>query len=148
MIAGPPSIVARHPASGDGYRVGHVVEVARAHVVAAERGRPGEGYICGGVNATYRELFESVARTVGARAPRFDLPRPALVACAVFAEAISALTGKPPDLDPGMARFMSTTAYYDSRKAVAELDYRIVELPKIVADAHAWYLAEGLLSSG
>ena len=131
------------PAGGIGF--GHVVEVARAHVTAATRGRAGEGYICAGTNATYRELFELIAARVGAKAPRFDLPRPALVAYGVAAELVSRFTGRPPDMNPGMARFMSTRAYYDSRKAVGELDYRIVDLPTAVADAHAWYLGEGLL---
>ncbi|MEM6995701.1 MAG: NAD-dependent epimerase/dehydratase family protein [Myxococcota bacterium] len=131
------------PSGGIGF--GHVVEVARAHIAAASRGRPGEGYICAGTNATYRDLFELIAARVGAKAPRFDLPRAAFVAYGVAAEFVSRFSGRPPEMNPGMARFMSTRAYYDSRKAVEELGYRIVELSTAVADAHDWYLAEGLL---
>jgi nucleoside-diphosphate-sugar epimerase len=52
---------ARRKGSGPALRgIGfcHVTEVAKAHVSALTRGRPGEGYICAGVNATYRELCE------------------------------------------------------------------------------------------
>jgi len=129
-----------------GISFGHVVEVARAHIAAASRGRPGEGYICAGINATYRELFELIAARVGAKAPRLDLPRAAMVAYGAAMELVSRFTGRPPDMNPGMARFMSTRAYYDSTKAVDQLGYRVVDLPTIVGDAHAWYLEEGLLA--
>ena len=131
------------PAGGISF--GHVTEVARAHIAAATQGRPGEGYICAGLNAPYRELFELIAACVGAKAPRFDLPRAALVAYGAAAEAWSRISGSAPDMNPGMARFMSVRAYYDSAKAVDELGYRVIDLATIVGDAHAWYLAEDKL---
>lgn len=128
-----------------GTAFGHVVEVARAHVAAAQAGRPGEGYICAGVNATYRELFELIAARVGARPPRYDAPRWALACYGFMMEAVSNLTRKPPDMNPGQARFMSATAYYDSSKAINELGYKVRPLSEMVDDAYNWYVENGFL---
>ena len=131
------------PAGGIGF--GHVREVARAHIAAAEKGRPGRGYICAGVNATYRELFETIAAKFGKSAPRWDMPGAVLTAYGYMMEFISNFTGRPPEINPGQARFMSAKAYYDSTRAVKELGYRIVSLSQMVDDAYEWYLENGFI---
>lgn len=123
----------------------HVREVARAHVNAAAKGRPGERYICGGVNITYRELFETIAVKFGKPAPKMDIPRWAMVLYGYIMETISDLTGKPPEMNPGMARYMTCYPYYDSSKAVRELDFRILPLQTIIDDAYDWYKSNGFL---
>ena len=45
----------------------HVTEVAKAHISAAEKGRKGERYICGGVNETYKTVFSVIAAKMGAK---------------------------------------------------------------------------------
>jgi len=125
------------PAGGVGF--GHVSEVARAHIAAAERGRPGEAYICAGDNVTYREVFQAIAEKFGRDAPRLTMPRSLFVAYGYLMQWLSAITRKPPEIDPGMARYMSIRAFYDCGKAVRELDYRIVPLARMVDDAYDWY---------
>jgi dihydroflavonol-4-reductase len=128
-----------------GVAFAHVREVARAHIAAAERGRPGERYLCSGVNHTYRELFEAIAQKFGKHAPRFDLPRWFFVAYGRAMEFISDFTKKPPEVDPGMARYMSVKAYYDSTKAVRELGFCILPLDRMIDDAYVWYKENGFL---
>lgn len=131
------------PAGGIGY--GHVAEVARGHVAAALKGKPGEGYILAGVNATYRELFSLIAGKFGKCAPRFDMPPRLFTLYGYLMEGISRFTGKPPEMNPGMARFMSVKAFYDSSKAVRELGYRVLPLAQAVDDAYDWYKEYGFL---
>jgi dihydroflavonol-4-reductase len=131
------------PCGGIGF--GHVTEVARAHVSALTKGLPGEGYICAGVNATYRELCGLIAAKFGKQALRWDMPGWMFTAYGYVMEFLSAFTGKPPEMNPGQARFMSVKAYYDSQKAVKELGYTILPLQKMVDDAFDWYAGEGLL---
>lgn len=123
----------------------HVREVAKAHIRAALSGRTGEGYICAGCNITYRELFGAIAARFGRQAPSLDIPRGALVAYGHACEIMACCTGKPPEMNPGMARYMSVHAYYDSAKAVSELDYRIVPVQTMVNDAYTWYRENGFL---
>lgn len=123
----------------------HVTEVARAHISAALKARPGDGYICAGNNITYRELFGTIAAKFGRKAPFLDIPGWALVAYGYVSELLAGFTGSPPDMNPGMARYMSVHAYYDSSKAVRELGYRIVPVGAMVDDAYAWYKENGFL---
>lgn len=128
-----------------GISFGHVREVAQAHIAAALRGTPGEGYICAGTNATYRELIERIARKLDVSAPKWDLPESFFAAYGFFLESISEVTRRPPQMNPGMARFMSKPAYYDSSKAVTALGYQVVPLDVMVEDAYRWYQENGFL---
>jgi dihydroflavonol-4-reductase len=123
----------------------HVVEVARAHVAAAEHGEPGASYLCAGVNASYREVFTRMAEHVGASPPRRQVPERVLVAYAHLLQAWAELRRRPPQLDPGYARFVSRYGAYDSSRAVRELGYAIPPLEQMITDAHDWYVANGLL---
>lgn len=123
----------------------HVREVARAHVAAAVKGRPGEGYICGGLNITYRELFTAIAAKFGKQAPGIDIPRWGFVLYGYVMELISEFTNQPPEMNPGQARYMTVYPYYDSAKAMRELDFQIVPLAQIIDDAYDWYRDNGFL---
>jgi dihydroflavonol-4-reductase len=131
------------PAGGVSF--GHVTEVARAHIAAAEKGRAGEGYVCAGENVTYRELFQAIAGYFGKSAPRMTLPRSVLVTYGYVMQALSMITHTPPDIDPGLARYMSVMAFFDAAKAVRELDYKILPLGKMLDDAYDWYVKNDFL---
>lgn len=51
-----------------------VRDVARGHVLALERGEPGERYILGGVNLPLREVFAAIADLAGRSRPRIRVP--------------------------------------------------------------------------
>ena len=124
----------------------HVREVARAHIKALERGASGEAYLCAGIpetNLSYSEMFSRMARAVGAKPPRFTIPRPLFVAYGYVCEFVSRFTNKPPDMNPGQARYMSCPQYYLSYKAMRVLDYEIPELDECIDDALLWYRENG-----
>ena len=65
----------RLPAIVDGEtNVVDVRDVAKGHVLAAERGKPGERYVLGGHDLSWVELFERVAELSGVRHPLVVLP--------------------------------------------------------------------------
>jgi nucleoside-diphosphate-sugar epimerase len=135
--------VAAVPCGGVSFN--HVEAVAEAHIAAADRGVPGERYICAGEAVTYRRLFETIAAKVSARAPRLTAPPWLLIAYGWGDEAIAGLTGKPPQINPGMAYYMSCKAYFCSDKAVAALGYRMTPLEQGVEDAHRFLVENGFL---
>ncbi len=47
-------------------------------------------------------------------------------------------------MNPGQARYMSINAAYSSDRAVRELGYRVVPLPRQIGDALDWYRANDL----
>ncbi len=130
---------------GGGACFNHVGAVAEAHIAAADRGRPGERYICAGEAVSYRRLFETMAGHVSAKAPRLVAPGWALIAYGWIEETIAGLTGKPPQINPGMAYYMSRMPVYGSGKAIAELGYRLVPLEQSVTDAYRFLAGNGFL---
>jgi dihydroflavonol-4-reductase len=90
-----------------------VRDVARGHVLALARGRPGERYLLGGVDLTLREIFTAVADL--AAQPR---PRAAVPYAAIRAGAALGLVNRSEAI---LAR---TPAYFSSAKAERELGYR------------------------
>jgi nucleoside-diphosphate-sugar epimerase len=53
---------------------GHVADVADAHVLAMEHGRPGRAYIVAGEHRQLREVMSMVGRLVGKRRGPFPVP--------------------------------------------------------------------------
>jgi len=124
----------------------HVREVAKAHIAAAEKGRPGEGYLCAGMphtNMSHAEAWSRMAAKVNAKPPRRVLPRWAFIAYAYMCEFISRFTNKAPYINPGQARYMSSRQYAISGKAIRELDYKVPSLKECIDDTLMWYRENG-----
>lgn len=123
----------------------HVVEVAKAHISAIDNGKTGERYICGGVNESYKTFFTLIAEAVGVEPLKRVLPKWILVTYGRLCELASRFSKKPPNLNPGQARYMSVFPKYDSSKAERELGFKSVPLKKMVEDARDWYVENGIL---
>jgi len=112
MVRGVASGRYRATLRGGGLNLVDVRDVARGHVLALERGRPGERYLLGGVNLTLAEVFALIARAAGRRPPRLELPH--------AAARVLAAVGLVNRNEVALARL---PAWFDSGKAVAELGY-------------------------
>jgi nucleoside-diphosphate-sugar epimerase len=97
--------------------------VASGHLLAAERGVPGERYILCDRHVSMRELSNSVVRLAGGgRVPR--TLRPALAhGLAAAGEGLSRAIRRPPLLARGQLYFLRWNAAPDSSKAQAELGW-------------------------
>ena len=107
-----------------GLNVVAVEDVARGHLLAFHRGRPGESYILGGENMTLLEIFRALARITGIPAPRFKIPRGALVPIAAASEWLARALGRPPRVSWEAAQLAGKFMYFTSAKAEKELGYR------------------------
>lgn len=129
-----------------GVNVIDVRDTAEAHVAAAEKGRPGERYILGGNNLTYREQIDTIARVVGVPSPRLNIPGWAIPVMGLIFDTLKLLhipvTG---NLDSRAVRLLKERLYYDNSKAVAELGLQTRPLEESVRDAYEWYKANGYL---
>ncbi len=118
-----------------------VLDVARGHLLAAERGAPGERYVLGGHDVTWVELFERVARLSGVRYPLIVLP-PEAAALARTAESAGV-----PGLIPAEGLVLMAQSWrYSSRKAKRELGYRPRSLERTLEATIDWY--RELIDSG
>ena len=109
-----------------------VDDVARAHVAALERGRPGERYRLGGENYPQMRVFELVRDLTGHALPR-RLPVWLAVAVGAIEEFRAGLTGRPPLLTAGTVKILTQDWTMDSSLAVNELGYSITRLEDGIA---------------
>jgi dihydroflavonol-4-reductase len=101
-----------------------VEDVAVGHVLAFERGRPGERYLLGGDDMALSEVFAVIARAAGLSPPRLPIPWSVAYAGARLADAGLRLMGREPQLlvlDEVRAGRMPHL--FDDSKARAELGY-------------------------
>jgi dihydroflavonol-4-reductase len=126
----------RLPAIVDGEtNVVDVRDVAKGHMLAAERGEPGERYVLGGHDVRWVELLERVAELSGVRHPLVVLP-PEAGRVARAAESL----GLPQLVPADAIVLMAQNWRYSSRKARRELGYRARALDRTLRDTIDWYL--------
>ena len=112
----------RLPAYVDtGINVVDVEDVARGHLLAAQKGRVGERYILGGKNMPMQEFLAMLERITGIRAPRVRLPYTPLLALSYVNAAWCRMTKSTPRMTPDTIRMSRHYMYYDPRKAIDEL---------------------------
>jgi len=112
----------RMPAYVDtGLNVVDVHDVAIGHVLAAERGQPGQTYILGHQNLTLREILELLARLTGRPAPRIRLPHWMPLAIAHLEQPLARWMQRPPRIPVDAARMSRSFMFFDVGKAVREL---------------------------
>jgi len=146
MIADAAS--GRMPAYVDtGLCVVHVDDVAEGHLLALERGRTGERYVLGGENLSLAALLGVVAEVAGRRAPRIRLPNGALWPVALAFEGWARLSGQTPLVTRDHLRMARKKMFFSSAKAIAELGYAPRPVRDAVADAIAWFRANGMVKA-
>ena len=139
----------RMPAYLDtGLNLVHVRDVARGHLLAAARGRPGERYILGHVegNLGLRAIFERLAPYTGVSAPRVRLPYRAALALASGAELVARLSGTEPLIAKTAVRMAAKRMFFDPSRAVRELGLPQTPVDEALRDAVDWFWAHGYAS--
>ncbi len=138
----------RMPAYVDGgLNVVAVEDVGVGHVLAAERGKPGELYILGGENLSMREFFQILADVSGQPAPRIRLPAAPLLPLAYLSAGWATLTGKVPRLTPDTARMARHRMFYDPGKAIRELGLPQTPARAALRQAVEWFRENGYVTS-
>jgi dihydroflavonol-4-reductase len=130
----------RMPAYVDtGLNLVHVDDVAAGHVLAFERGRPGERYILGGEDMSLRDILRRIADIAGMRAPALCIPHDLVLPLAWCAERFASLTGIEPFATVDGVRMARKFMYFSSAKAARELGYHHRPATEGLADAIAWF---------
>jgi dihydroflavonol-4-reductase len=120
-----------------------VRDVAAGHLLAADRGRPGERYILGNRNMTLKSLFDALARITGIPTPRVRVPHWVPMAYAAVDTAISSLTHRPPRVPLDSVRMSRHTMYFDASKAVRELGLPQTPVEEALKRAVSWFTENG-----
>jgi nucleoside-diphosphate-sugar epimerase/N-acetylglutamate synthase-like GNAT family acetyltransferase len=111
---------------GTAYCWGHVDDTARGHVLAMERGRPGETYILAGPPHTLEEALELAEQITGVSAPRLRPSGRLLRAAAVLAGLVERVVHLPETYSAETLRVAAGVTYLaSSDKAKRELGFTV-----------------------
>ena len=135
----------RFPAYMDtGLNLVDVSEVARAHVLALTKGRPGSRYILGGENLTLKQILDKMSAITGIPSPTVEIPFAVAATYAFFEEWITGrMRGKEPRATLEEVRMGRKKMFASSAHAQQELGFRIVPVYPAMRAAIEWFCANG-----
>ncbi len=135
-----------------GLNVVAVEDVARAHVLALQHGRPRERYLIGGENLSLSQLWERLAQICGRPAPTFRIPFGLALTLGwagelryqLFRAGASGMAAPLVPLEG--VRMARHYMYASSAKAQSELGYEATSVTAALERAVRWYRDNGYAS--
>ena len=128
-----------------GWNFVDVEDVARGHILAAQKGKAGEKYILGNANMTLQEFYKVVAGVCGVQPPGLKFPFAAVLGTSYLYMLMAAITRQPPVVTPSIARMNRMYWYFDSSKAVRELGFPQTPVRDTVEKAVNWFRQAGFI---
>jgi len=121
-----------------------VSEVARMHLVALDRGTPGERYILGGENLTLKQILDRMSAITGLPSPRMKVPHSVAMAFAFFDENFTGrVLGKEPRATVEAVRMGRKMMFASSARAERELGFQVLPIYNAMRAAIEWFIARG-----
>jgi dihydroflavonol-4-reductase len=121
-----------------------VDEVARMHVVALERGTPGERYILGGENLTLKQILDRMSAITGLPSPKVKVPHSVAMAFAFFDETFTGrLRGREPRATVEAVRMGKKMMFASSATAERDLGFKVLPVYSALRAAIDWFTAHG-----
>lgn len=122
-----------------------VEDVAVGHILAAERGVPGERYILGGENLSLARIFGLLSEITGRSPPRVSIPPRLLLPMSVVAEAVSRVTRRPPLIPWEAVAMAQRHMYFENARARRELGFAPGDVKSALERAVQWFRENGYL---
>jgi len=130
---------------GRGHSIGNYVfvgDIVKGHVLAMEKGKPGDRYILGGTNLSFLDLFSVISTVSGQTYKMIRIPAPFMIFTAGLVFFFSRLFGKPPKIAPRWVKRYLQNWAVSSEKAERELGYSVTPIEKGIGQTIKW-LREG-----
>jgi dihydroflavonol-4-reductase len=128
-----------------GLNMVHVDDVADGHLLALERGQPGERFILGGDNLTLKEILVQIAEVTGRPAPRIQVPHKVVMPIAAMAEMWGRISHREPFVTLDGVRLARKKMFFTSQRAMRRLGYRPRPASEAIVDAIDWFDRHGYL---
>jgi dihydroflavonol-4-reductase len=126
----------------------HVRDMARGHLLAAERGRRGECYLLGCEDVPLADLARRALARFGVSRPVVAVPRRVARLAAHAAVAAAEISGKPPLITPAAVAISELGLAANCEKAVRELGLPQTSIDDALGDALSWFARNGYLGDG
>ncbi|HJZ94885.1 MAG TPA: hopanoid-associated sugar epimerase [Candidatus Solibacter sp.] len=124
-----------------GLNVVDVRDTAEAHLLACERGRPGERYILGSENLTLAQILQKLAKITGRKAPTTQIPYAVAYCAGACSTAWAGVTGRPPRVPLDAVRMAKKKMWVTHEKAAQELGFNPGPAERALARAVEWFTA-------
>jgi dihydroflavonol-4-reductase len=116
-----------------------VRDAAQGHLLAAEKGRPGERYILGCENLTLAEILRRLAQLSGRKAPSVRLPYGLAYAAGLASTAWANVTGSEPRVPLDAVRMAKKKMFVSHEKAKRELGFDPSGVDVALSRAIEWF---------
>ena len=127
-----------------GLNLADVKEVARGHLLAMEKARPGERYIMGGENLTLKQILNKLSELTGLPSPTMKVPHGVAMGFAVFDQLFTGMImGKEPRATIDAVKMGRKKMFASSAKAEHELGYKVLPVEDALRRAVEWFQANG-----
>ena len=124
-----------------------VVDCARGHILAEEKGRLGERYILGNKNMSLKEILLALETLTGLKAPRIKMPYWVAYATGLACEwASDNITHQPPSAPLAGVKMAKYFMYFDPSKAIRELGLPQNPVENALGQAVRWFKENPVLS--
>ena len=121
----------------------HVKDVATAILNAINFGKPGENYILGNENMSYKAFFDLTNKLTNRKPVMIRLPKSILKIMGQFGNIIRWF-GFPVNLSSVNIDLLNVKSYYSNQKAKDELKMNFSSMDIAISDAINWFKKEGL----
>ncbi|MCP4514264.1 MAG: hypothetical protein GY824_03400 [Delftia sp.] len=130
------------PGADVGLSFVHVDDVARGHVLAAERGQAGQSYLLGGDALTIGDVVQITARLAGVPAPLLFVDSKLVTPISYVLKWLERFVTLPPLLSSELSRWLGTTWLVSSAKAERDLGYTHRSFEEGMAETVNWEAAQ------
>ncbi|GAC1413854.1 MAG: NAD-dependent epimerase/dehydratase family protein [Burkholderiaceae bacterium] len=120
-------------------------DIVQGHILAMEKGRPGQKYIFETAFVTFDDLMRLFALVTGRRLPPLRIPPRLMLLVATVAGAIQPYVRPDAEqlLTPAAIRILAMNRRADIGKAKAELGFQPTSIEAAVREAYDWFVARG-----
>jgi dihydroflavonol-4-reductase len=127
-----------------GLNIVDVHDVARGHLLAMTRGRPGERYVLGGENITLKQILDTLGELTGLPSPTVKVPHSVAIVSGFFDTLFTGyVMGKEPRVTVESARMGRKYMWVSSAKAERELGYVHGPAREALRRAAKWFADNG-----
>jgi dihydroflavonol-4-reductase len=130
-----------------GCNIVSVRDVARGHVLAATRGRPGQRYILGSQNWRWSQIHTAISELCGIPGPLTHATHTSAYLASAVYELVARVTGNPPPSTRAQAKMIGRFYWYSHDRAAAELGWEPRGARLALSDAIGWLTASRHISS-
>ena len=122
-------------------------DIVEGHVLAMQKGRPGQKYIFSTEFLTIDELMGIFEEVTGRSRPRLRLPAPLVAAIAGVSSFVltNFFPSVPQRFTPASVRLLRSRRRADCSKAKRDLGYQPTSIAQAVREAYEWFVERGAI---